>query len=201
MTTTAIVNVGAMVSGDVRAPLHRATGVLIENGRIAAVGPDAAAVARAGTVIDARSMTLIPGLIDSHTRPVPEAVFGLLERLAQRGHRPAATLEWDRDFPPFEELLAPLARARGLLAGPPAVEIVLPAAVPAAADADLAAFQSLLAEALLSHEAKPVPGVAPEVVARFARGLAEKRELYAVKEPRRRLPAWAARLVGPITIG
>lgn len=69
MTTTAIVNVGALVSGDVRAPLHQATSVLIENGRIAAVGPDDAAVARAATVIDARGMTLIPGLIDSHTHP------------------------------------------------------------------------------------------------------------------------------------
>jgi enamidase len=69
MPTTAIINVGAMISGDVRAPLHRARSVLIEDGRIAAVGPDDAAVARATTVIDANGMTLIPGLIDSHTHP------------------------------------------------------------------------------------------------------------------------------------
>ena len=69
MPATAIVNVGEMISGDVRAPLHRATSVLIENGRIAVVGPDEAAIARATTVIDANGMTLIPGLIDSHTHP------------------------------------------------------------------------------------------------------------------------------------
>jgi len=69
MPATAIVNVGEMVSGEVRAPLHRATSVLVENGRIAALGPDDAAIARADTVIDANGMTLIPGLIDSHTHP------------------------------------------------------------------------------------------------------------------------------------
>jgi len=69
MSTTAIVNVGVMVSGDVRMPLHRATSVLIEDGRIATVGPDESAITRATTVIDAGGMTLIPGLIDSHTHP------------------------------------------------------------------------------------------------------------------------------------
>jgi enamidase len=69
MTTTAIVNIGALVSGDLDRPLLPATSLVIEDDRFAAIGPDAAAVARADRVIDAGGTTLIPGLIDSHTHP------------------------------------------------------------------------------------------------------------------------------------
>src|SRR5262245_15636733 len=69
MTTTAIVNVGTLVSGNIREPLLQADSILIENDKIAAVGPSSGQIKAADTVIDAAGMTLIPGLIDSHTHP------------------------------------------------------------------------------------------------------------------------------------
>jgi enamidase len=69
MATTAIVNIGTLVSGDLDRPLLPATSLLVEDGAIAAIGPDEAAVAAADLVIDAGHTTLIPGLIDSHTHP------------------------------------------------------------------------------------------------------------------------------------
>ncbi len=69
MATTAITNVGAMVSGDIAAPLHAAESLLIQDGRIAGLDPGQAAIAAADRAIDAAGMTLIPGLIDSHTHP------------------------------------------------------------------------------------------------------------------------------------
>ncbi|MCI0582874.1 MAG: amidohydrolase family protein [Chloroflexi bacterium] len=66
---TLIANLGAVVTGDVAAPLTDADGVLLEDGRIAAVGRkiDAGDV---DLVIDAHGSTAIPGLIDSHAHPV-----------------------------------------------------------------------------------------------------------------------------------
>jgi enamidase len=69
MTTTAIVNIGTLVSGDIREPLLQANSILIENDKIAAVGPSSGQIKAADKVIDAAGMTLIPGLIDSHTHP------------------------------------------------------------------------------------------------------------------------------------
>jgi enamidase len=69
MTTTAIVNIGTLVSGNIQDPLLQADSILIENDKIAAVGPSSEQIKAADTVIDAASMTLIPGLIDSHTHP------------------------------------------------------------------------------------------------------------------------------------
>ena len=65
---TLIRNVGLLVSGDIDRPLLDADAVLIDDGRIAAVGCrlDAAA----DTVIDARGTAVMPGLIDSHVHPV-----------------------------------------------------------------------------------------------------------------------------------
>ena len=63
----AIVNLGAIVSGDWRAPFAVGDTIISEGDRIALVGTaDVAAVESADVVIDAGGMTAIPGLIDSH---------------------------------------------------------------------------------------------------------------------------------------
>lgn len=63
----AIVNIGAIVSGDWRHPLIAGDTVICESGLIAAVGTASpAAVEAADVVIDAGGTTLMPGLIDSH---------------------------------------------------------------------------------------------------------------------------------------
>jgi enamidase len=71
---TLIRNIGALVTGDVDAPIADADSILIEDGRIAAVARGLDAAAGAGGVldqtIDAKGTTAIPGLIDSHAHPV-----------------------------------------------------------------------------------------------------------------------------------
>src|SRR5205085_7969562 len=61
-------NIGQLVSGDIRAPRLDADSLVIENGRIAAIGRGLDG--DADTVIDARGTTVMPGLIDSHVHPV-----------------------------------------------------------------------------------------------------------------------------------
>jgi enamidase len=64
---TAIVNLGRIVTGDLSAPVAPGDGILMADGRIAAVGTLAAdEVAACDVVIDAGGATAIPGLIDSH---------------------------------------------------------------------------------------------------------------------------------------
>jgi enamidase len=64
-------NVGLMLSGDLDRPILEADTVVVEDGRIAAIGREADCDAgRARTTIDARGTTLCPGLIDSHVHPV-----------------------------------------------------------------------------------------------------------------------------------
>ncbi|MEW6486490.1 MAG: amidohydrolase family protein [Thermodesulfobacteriota bacterium] len=71
MSLTKILNVGLVVSGDVGAPLLDADTLLLEGGRIAAVGREAdVAASAADRVIDARGCAVTPGLIDSHVHPV-----------------------------------------------------------------------------------------------------------------------------------
>jgi enamidase len=66
-----ITNVGLMLSGDIRNPILDADTLVIESGRIAAVGKQADCdIAYPHTHIDARGTTLAPGLIDSHVHPV-----------------------------------------------------------------------------------------------------------------------------------
>jgi enamidase len=65
---TLIRNIATLVSGDIRRPLLDADSVLVEDGRIAAVGKRLED--GADTVIDAKGSTVVPGLIDSHCHPV-----------------------------------------------------------------------------------------------------------------------------------
>jgi enamidase len=70
---TLISNIGAVVTGDIDAPIADADSILIEDGRIAALGRGLTVDAGAGgaaQVIDAKGTTAIPGLIDSHAHPV-----------------------------------------------------------------------------------------------------------------------------------
>lgn len=53
--------------------------------------------------------------IDSHTRPVPEESWALLEWLAPRAALRAVIIERDDDLPPFTELLAEVRRAKEIL--------------------------------------------------------------------------------------
>lgn len=71
MPNTLIVNIGAMVSGDIGQPLIAADSLYIEGGRIKEIGRGLTAKDRpAETVIDVRGATVIPGLIDGHVHPV-----------------------------------------------------------------------------------------------------------------------------------
>ena len=61
-----IQNLGAVVTGDLTHPLADADSVYVEDGLIREVGTDRTS---ADTVIDARGLTLAPGLVDGHTHP------------------------------------------------------------------------------------------------------------------------------------
>jgi enamidase len=71
---TLIRNLGTLVTGDIDAPIADADSILIEDGRVAAIGRgldgDAGAGGDLDQTIDARGTTAIPGLIDSHAHPV-----------------------------------------------------------------------------------------------------------------------------------
>ena len=67
MGKTVITNIGTIVSGDIAEPILKGDTVVVEDGLITAVG----GISSAGdledcTVIDAKGITLTPGLIDSH---------------------------------------------------------------------------------------------------------------------------------------
>ena len=71
---TLISGIGTIASGDIARPVLDADSVLIEDGRIAAIGRgldgDAGSGGPLDRAIDAKGTTLIPGLIDSHAHPV-----------------------------------------------------------------------------------------------------------------------------------
>jgi enamidase len=67
----AITRIGLMLSGDIDRPILDADTVVIEAGRITAVGREADCdIAGADVRIDARGTAVAPGLIDSHVHPV-----------------------------------------------------------------------------------------------------------------------------------
>ena len=71
MPTLGLVNIGAVATGILAAPRAEAEAILVENGRIAAIG--AASRTGAGSadvVVDCLGTTVIPGLIDSHCHVV-----------------------------------------------------------------------------------------------------------------------------------
>ena len=64
---TAIVNIGTVVTGDLKQPLAPGDSILLDGGLISAVGTlSSDAVAGCDVVVDAAGTTAIPGLIDSH---------------------------------------------------------------------------------------------------------------------------------------
>jgi enamidase len=64
-------NIGLLLSGDLHQPILDADTVVIEAGRIVAVGRQSDCdTERADHIIDARGTALAPGLIDSHVHPV-----------------------------------------------------------------------------------------------------------------------------------
>jgi enamidase len=64
---TAIVNIGRIVTGSLHEPVRDGDSILLEEGRIAAVGTlSARQTEDADVVVDAAGATAIPGLIDSH---------------------------------------------------------------------------------------------------------------------------------------
>ncbi len=65
---TLILNIGRLVSGDIRTPLLEADSLVIRDGTIVGIGRGLDE--DADTVIDAKGTTVIPGLIDSHVHPV-----------------------------------------------------------------------------------------------------------------------------------
>jgi enamidase len=66
-----LVNIGAVATGVLAAPRGNAEAILVENGRIAALGAaTTTGAASADVVVDCRGTTVIPGLIDSHCHVV-----------------------------------------------------------------------------------------------------------------------------------
>jgi len=66
--TTAVVNIGTLLTGDLASPVSEADSLLIDTGRITEIG--AVAAGDADRVIDVGGATVGPGLIDSHCHVV-----------------------------------------------------------------------------------------------------------------------------------
>jgi enamidase len=62
---TAIINIGGILTGDINNPFIDKSTILIENGRISAIGEDVD-FKEVDRVIDANGVMVAPGLIDSH---------------------------------------------------------------------------------------------------------------------------------------
>jgi enamidase len=71
VATLGLLNIGAVATGVLDAPRADAEAILVEDGRIAAIGGAARAGASgADVVVDCQGTTVIPGLIDSHCHVV-----------------------------------------------------------------------------------------------------------------------------------
>ena len=71
MATLGLVNIGVVATGVLGAPRLEAEAILVENGRIVAIGAASGiGAAAADVVVDCRGTTVIPGLIDSHCHVV-----------------------------------------------------------------------------------------------------------------------------------
>jgi enamidase len=69
--TLGLINIGALLTGDLAAPRADADSLLSENGSISALGAASrTSAARADVVIDCRGTTVLPGLVDSHCHVV-----------------------------------------------------------------------------------------------------------------------------------
>ena len=67
MASLAVINIGTIASGDLAQPVLDDDCVLVEDGKISAIGgADQLNANNADTVIDANGGTVLPGLIDSH---------------------------------------------------------------------------------------------------------------------------------------
>jgi uncharacterized protein (UPF0276 family) len=62
-------------------------------------------------------------IVDTHDRPVSEAVWQLFRLAWQRSEQAATLLEWDGDVPAFERLHAELIRARQIIDGDAPAEV------------------------------------------------------------------------------
>jgi enamidase len=95
---TAIVNIGTIVTGNIKSPFASGDGLLMKDGLIAEIGTlTAEAVAACDVVIDAAGTTAIPGLIDSHVHITfgdytpRQRVVGYLESYLHGGTTTAIT--------------------------------------------------------------------------------------------------------------
>jgi enamidase len=71
VSTLGLVNIGAVATGVLAAPRADAESLLVDGGRIAAMGPAGrTGAASADVVIDCQGTTVMPGLIDSHCHVV-----------------------------------------------------------------------------------------------------------------------------------
>ena len=71
MSVIALVNIGTIVTGDIKQPLSKATTIVVQDGKIAKIGnSDILGGFEVEKTIDVAGMTVTPGLIDSHVHPV-----------------------------------------------------------------------------------------------------------------------------------
>jgi uncharacterized protein (UPF0276 family) len=136
-------------------------GNLYANARNAGVDPSQVLAAyplgRVGMVHIAGGILDEGFYFDTHAHPVPEAVLELLGELAARVGPVPVVLERDDAFPPFDELVAEVARARRAISTAPrqarraAMRAPLEGEAPRPAE-ELARQQAALARALTDHE-------------------------------------------------